>query len=65
MGLVFGASCRCATREEGAGLSVVSLVRSLVSEYRDPVPGGSERMVFRVDLWLPRLAVPRETKEWR
>ena len=39
---------RCAGPEEGAGPSVVSLVRSLVSECLWPAPEGSERMVFRV-----------------
>ena len=61
IGLVCGASCRCAALEEHLRPSVVPLVRSLVSECRDPAPDGSERMVFRVDLWLPRLAAPRET----
>ena len=48
IGLVAGASCRCAGPEELAGPSVVSLVRSLVSECLWAAPDGSERMVFRV-----------------
>ncbi len=65
IGLVAGASCRCAGPEELAGPSVVPLVRSLVSECRDPAPDGSERMVFRVGRDSPPSAGPRETWEWR
>ena len=48
IGLVAGAPCRRATPEERVGSSVVSLVRSWVSEGLEPAPDGSERMVFRV-----------------
>ena len=60
---VFGVYCRCVGSEEGARPSVVSLERSLVSE--GPVPGGSERMVFRVERRLSPFAAPRETRECR
>ncbi len=49
IGLVSGATCRRTGPEERAGPSVVSLARSLVSECPVAAPGGSERMVFRVD----------------
>ena len=51
--------------EERAGPSVVSLVRSLVSEGLWAASDGSERMVFRVGRRLARLLAPRETGEWR
>ena len=57
MGLVAGASCP----EVGAGSSVVSLVRSLLSERPEAAPDGSERMVIRVGRLLFRLAALRET----
>ena len=60
IGLVCGASCRCATREERVGPSVVSLVRSWVSEGPWPAPDVGTR-VIRVGRWLSRLAAPRET----
>ena len=51
------------------GPSVVLVVRSLVSVCLEPVPvpvpDVSERMVFSVDRWLPRLAAPRKTRMWR
>ena len=65
IGLVSGASCRRTGPEERAGPPVVSLVRSLVSVCPVAVPGGSERMVFRVDRRLLPFAAPRETWEWR
>ena len=65
MGLVSGASCRRTGPEERAGPSVVSLVRSLVSVWPEPAPFGSERMVFRAERLLPRLAAPREPWELR
>ena len=46
--LLSGAFFRCAGPEELVGPSVVVLVRSLVSECREPAPDGSDRMVFRV-----------------
>ena len=46
IGVVAGAPCRCAAQEEHAGPSVVSLVRSWISEWPETVPDGSERMVF-------------------
>ena len=46
IGLVSGASCRCAGPEERAGPSVVSLVRSWDSECPWAAPDGKERMVF-------------------
>ena len=61
IGVMAGAPCRCAALEEHAGPSVVSLVRSCVSEGPEPVPDGSERMVFRVCLRGSRLTAPRET----
>ena len=45
---VAGAPCRCAAPEEHVGQSVLSLVRSWVSEDPEPAPDGSERVVFRV-----------------
>ena len=65
IGLVAGAPCRCAAPEEHAGPSVVSLVRSWVSEGPESAPVGSERMVVRVGLRGSRLLAPRETWEWR
>ena len=56
---------RRAGPEEGVGHSVVSLARSLVSEFLWAAPEGSERMVFRVDRRLARLAAPQEAKECR
>ena len=47
------------------GQSVVSLERSLVSEYRDPAPDGKEHMAFRVGRELSPVAAPRETRERR
>ena len=65
IGLVAGAPYRCAALEELVGPSVVSLVRSWVSEGLEPAPDGSERMVFRVGWWPARLTVLRETRELR
>ena len=47
--LVSGATCRRTVPEERAGPPVVSLAQSLVSVCPVAAPGGSERMVFRVD----------------
>ena len=49
IGLVSGATCRPTGPEERAGPPVVSLAQSLVSVCPVAAPGGSERMVFRVD----------------
>ena len=65
MALVLDAPCLSGGLEEHIRPSVVSLERSLVSECRDPVPDGWERMVFRVDRRLAPFATPRETWEWR
>ena len=51
--------------EERTEPSVVSLVRSWVSEGPELVPDGSEHMVFRDGRLPPRLGAPRETWEWR
>ena len=65
MGLVSGATCRRTVPEERAGPPVVSLAQSLVSVCPVAAPGGSERMVFRVERRLLPFAAPRETWEWR
>ena len=65
IGLVAGAPCRCAAPEELVRPSVVSLVRSWVSECLWAAPDGSERMVFRVGSWGARAAAPWETRERR
>ena len=44
--------------KEGLRPSVVSVVRSLVSECLWAAPEGSERMVFRGDRQLDRLSAP-------
>ena len=63
--LAFCAPCGRTGPEERAGPSVVSLVRSLVSECPVAAPVGSERMEFRVGRSLWPSVAPRETWEWR